>query len=137
MRVVNKKLWAEFRTAGRCEWCLRLCDRREPAHLFSRGSGGPDFRCNLVALGQTRTWQCRCHRLSHAGKSPTQAELLAIAAKREGCLVQDIIDVVCLIRLLPRGLSQARMQVEIAGLGREAAELAARELVGAGVLLEP
>ncbi len=72
-----------FRGNGPCEYCGVWSRDRDPAHIFHRGMGGSDrlnFRRNLVSL-------CRdCHnRHGHEIK-----QLLAIAAKRERCTVEEI-----------------------------------------------
>lgn len=102
MIVRNKPLLAEFRTPGRCEFCGKQCKLREPAHIFSVGAGRLDIRCNLVALGSTSAMACACHSKSHAGQRPTTADLLEIVAKREKCLVSDIVAVKDLLRRMPK-----------------------------------
>lgn len=69
---------APYRTAGRCEWCGVRCRERDPAHIVSRGAGGPTNEANLVAL-------CRdCHTNHHAGLNPTRAELFAVIGRMVG-----------------------------------------------------
>lgn len=102
MIIIDEKLLDEFRTNGRCEWCGFYCQRREAAHIFARGMGGGgrlDIRINLVGLGGPG--ECDCHGSSHRGDAPTQIDLLAIVAQREGRLQDDIEDEIHLLRRSP------------------------------------
>ena len=93
MKIINESLLQVFREKTRCEHCRKQCRQGcDPAHIFSRGAGRVDIHENLVSL-------CRsCHTSSHAGGSPTKAEMLAIAAKREKTTAEKIIDLVNSIR---------------------------------------
>lgn len=87
MKVIDDALLAEFRNRARCEFCQRPCRTGlDPHHLMARGRGSAfrmDLRINLAAL-------CRlCHRRVHAGEI-SQAELLAVVAKREGRDVNEM-----------------------------------------------
>jgi hypothetical protein len=83
--LVDEALLEEFRAKRRCEWCGRkLRHRPQPHHIFSRGAGRLDVRCNLIALGGAA--DCGCHDLVHVGK-PLRRQLLAVAAGREGMTV--------------------------------------------------
>lgn len=99
MKVVNKALLAEFRTAGACEYCKRPCRAREPHHLFTRGAGQLDIRINLIALGSA--FQCTCHRERHDGNI-LHCDMLAVVAARENVLQDHITDVIHLLRRLPK-----------------------------------
>ena len=95
MKIVDKKLLDGFREAWRCEWCDKPtpsgCD---PHHIYSRGAGRLDVRINLIAL-------CReDHQAVHAGKI-SREDLLAIVARREGCLPEDITTAIWLMRADP------------------------------------
>lgn len=98
MKVIDKKLLAEFRTPGPCEFCGIYCKVREPAHIYSVGAGRLDIRENLVALGSTRLFLCTCHSDSHAGCRPTRIDLLEIAARREGTTPEEITEKVYRLR---------------------------------------
>lgn len=93
MRIVCKRLLKEFAAKTRCEFCGRHSSTGlDPAHIWSRGAGRVDVKENLVSL-------CReCHTRSHAGHEPTREQLLAIAAKREGCTPDDITEMVYRLR---------------------------------------
>lgn len=73
-----------YREPGNCEFCGKWCRRREPAHIISRGAGGPSHPLNLVALGSTLTYQCQCHTSHHNGGRPTRLDLLDVVGRREG-----------------------------------------------------
>lgn len=97
MRILDPDMLDRFRSAWRCEWCGRYmptgCD---PAHLFSRGAGGPDAAINLASL-------CRwCHRSSHDGNEPTREQLLRIVAAREGTTPEAIVEEVHRLRRMPK-----------------------------------
>ena len=92
MKVINKKLLAEFRQPGLCELCGKPCpEGRDPAHLLSRGAGRVDIRKNLISAERS------CHALMHNDPSAL-AKAFEIVAAREGCTVQEIIDMVHRIR---------------------------------------
>ncbi len=92
MKVINKALLREFRLMKNCAWCKRRVEECDPAHIYSRGAGRVDVRCNLVNL-------CReCHTRSGAGHSPTRDELLAIAGKRDGKTPDEITEMIYRIR---------------------------------------
>jgi hypothetical protein len=83
----NQTILDMFRHAHNCEWCGRQtpegCD---PAHIISRGAGGPDHPLNLIAL--CRGWHegdfTSCHVRTHQGLEPTASQLFQIVAMREG-----------------------------------------------------
>lgn len=64
-------------TAETCE--ISACPRRatEVRHIKSKGSGGPDLRCNLIAL-------CREHHADAQVYRIPQVDLFRITARREG-----------------------------------------------------
>ena len=134
MKIIQPKLLAAYRLPGPCEYCRKPCKRREPAHLLSRGAGGSDLDCNLVALGSTLHWACPCHTNSHAGKSPTTAELLAVVAARERVAADTIMDVLYFVRRLDKGLSAERIEEALKEPEGAAVVLARKELIQAGVI---
>lgn len=82
-----------FRTPGPCEWCGAWCRRREPAHVVSRGAGGPDMEENLVALGATWPFPlCPCHGRHHGGGVPTRLDLIDTVAKRMRLLPHEVLE---------------------------------------------
>ena len=100
MRIVDEALLETFRQPGPCSWCGRWFPRLDAAHVFAKGLGSGsrlDVTQNLVSL-------CRQdHSMSHAGKSPTRAELLAIVAEREGVSLEDIEVEIFRLRREPKG----------------------------------
>lgn len=97
VRVINDKLLREFRMMGVCAWCNRRFPEVDPAHIYSRGAGRVDIRCNIVNL-------CRkCHTTSGTanegnGQHPNRQDLLEISAKREGMTPDEITETVFRIR---------------------------------------
>lgn len=79
---------ASVRAEGNCAWCCKASRTgHDPAHIFARGLGG--------GHEVTAVWSvvplCRtCHQRSHASGVPSKADMLAIAAKRCKCSVDDI-----------------------------------------------
>ena len=98
MKLIDEALLAEFRTPGRCEFCRKWCEVREPAHIFSRGAGRVDIKENLVSLGSTPNFSCECHYKNHFGGVPTREMLLVVAAAREGTKPDKIRELVYRIR---------------------------------------
>ena len=136
MIVRNNNLLKQYRLAGNCEWCGKHCVRREPAHVVSRGIGGSDIAINLVALGssnESESASCRCHSLSHAGQSPTRAELLELVAQREGFTVEAIEDVIAFFRNLDKYASCWMIDEQLREMSETARMLALRELAEAGI----
>lgn len=88
MIIKDEKVLDLFRGPGVCEWCMRFRYSRDAAHIFARGLGGGhrlDVLENLVSL-------CRdCHQVSHAGKSPTRKDMLALVCKREGVTYEQVL----------------------------------------------
>ena len=84
MKVIHRALLDKFRLMTVCAFCGRRVIECDPSHIYSRGAGRVDIPENIVNL-------CRvCHNDSHAGYEPTRAQLLAIAAKREGTTPEEI-----------------------------------------------
>lgn len=102
MIVKNQKLLDEHKQVGRCLWCNRYFSSLDPAHIFARGMGGGgrlDLRINVCSL-------CReCHTFHHSGHEPTRESLLAMVAKREACLQDDVERVIHLYLRLPKGIT--------------------------------
>ncbi len=134
MKIKNQKLLDEFRTPGPCEYCGKPCKKREPAHIISRGAGGPDFRCNLVALGSTREFACSCHSDNHAGANPNTHDLFRIASRREKTFPMAARMVVDLARRLPKDASPETIKFGISELRTESRKLATKEFKEAGLI---
>lgn len=104
MKILDEALLDEFRTVGRCDVCGRSCLFREPHHIWARGMGGGgrlDVRINLLAVGQSRTYQCFCHGLIHNG-AIKRDDLLLIVARREKTTPGAIRDEINRLRRLDR-----------------------------------
>ena len=140
MKISNKKLLAEFRTSGLCGYCGKNCKVREPAHLISKGSGGSDLRCNLIALGSTLIMECRCHSTSHNANSgnqqhPNPKDLLKKVAQREKVSPEQIRAIVWFIgNRLDKHDSRERIEEKIDNweAGQMVKWIVRRELVEAG-----
>ncbi len=76
------------RSEGNCVWCCKASRTgHDPAHIFARGLGGG----HEVTAAWSVLPMCRaCHQRSHATGVPSREEMLAIAAKRCTCSVDDI-----------------------------------------------
>lgn len=130
MKIVNEILLAEFRTAGRCEWCGAWCRVREPSHLWGRGFGGGtrlDVRINLMGKGSTANFECGCHNAYHAGKIGRN-ELLSVVAAREQCVPDDIEVVIWLLKRLPKDPTPAKLEAEFDEMTSAQIELAIEAL---------
>lgn len=71
MKMVDEDLLDSLRGPGRCEVCKRWCKKREPHHLSAKGQGGAmriDHPWNLLAVGDSKTFQCDCHTRIHSGE---------------------------------------------------------------------
>lgn len=103
MIVIDKAALAAARGRPACE----ACGWRGPvdcAHVFSVGAGEVSTAWNTASI-------CRlCHTKSHAGHSPTTAQLLAIVAKRERLAPADIEAAVQRIRALPKRPTAAEIE---------------------------
>lgn len=130
MKIDNKKLREEIGLKRMCEYCGKpSLNPPDVHHLFSRGAGWVDIRCNLIALDRT------CHQLNHAGKEPMALHLAMKIAEREKIVVADIEAVVMLIRRLPNGASpRLIIQLIVDELSLSAGKLARKELTESGVL---
>ncbi len=92
MKIIDKPLLRRFAGPGVCEHCKRKVSSRDPHHLFGRGMGGGrrfDIPLNLISLCSAFSGGENCHARYHAGQILREM-LLAIVAKREGCLQSDI-----------------------------------------------
>ena len=130
MRFVCEKTLDIYRKGGLCEYCHKPCRAREPNHLIGRGFGGGfrlDVHCNLIALGQTVTWQCRCHMLfHHCGIS--QGEMAAVIAVRERVTSHDLMRVLWWIEALDKHSSRGRIERLLGELDEPCKALAERVL---------
>ena len=100
MIIRDVPLMREFSGPGRCEYCGRVCRKRDAHHVFSRGAGRLDIRINLIGLGTVPPDGCGCHHAYHAGKIP-RCDLLAVVAAREGLLQSDIEAAIYRLRRTP------------------------------------
>jgi hypothetical protein len=131
MRIKNPKLLASFPSPGLCEGCGIPCSSRERHHIFGKGAGGPDLRCNIIMLGDAFTDQCACHAVFHnEGGAVDRFTFLGVVAKREGTTPEAIEDVVNMVRnKLPKNPSEHTIRRAIHELDTLAAVmLAVREL---------
>lgn len=93
MRIVNEPLLEEFRALPECEFCGKPAGNAglDACHIFSRGAGRVDIRCNLLGM----------HRLCHSKteKNPDCKKLLlVIASVREDVMIEDIEPAMMFIR---------------------------------------
>jgi hypothetical protein len=72
------------------------------AHIFSKGAGRVDAMLNLVQVGMDAVRDCDCHHRAHQGRSPSRADMLRIAAIREGVSALLIVETVQAVRACPR-----------------------------------
>ncbi len=124
MKIDNKKLREEIGAKRVCEYCRKSClTPPDVHHLFSRGAGWVDVRCNLIAICRT------CHQLTHAGKEPQPLHLAIVIAEREKVVVVDIETTVQFIRRLDKDASPEAIEYMIQNeLSRRAGLLARKEL---------
>ena len=135
VKIVNHALRREMALPGRCEWCSKLCRKREGAHLWGRGAGASDIRCNMISLGSTPMMQCPCHTNSHSVCKPSRSELLAVVAKRERTTPEAIEEVVNFIRyILPKNATVSVIESAMIDLSDEGRKLAQREFLSAGIM---
>lgn len=79
---------ASVRAEGNCAWCCKASRTgHDPAHVFARGLGGGH---EVTAVWSVVPFCRPCHQRSHASGVPSKADMLAIAAKRCKCSVDDI-----------------------------------------------
>lgn len=136
MRIVNQPLIESFRTPGSCRWCQNPVRMRCAAHIFSKGAGRVDIRCNLVQLGMDPVTDCSCHHDSHMGLAPTFDDLLRLSAEDHKCRPEDIHQVVYFIRRLPKETTARQFRERALELDREARLLAMQEFEGFRHLLD-
>lgn len=74
-RTKDKALLKTLRL-GHCELCGKADMGLQVHHVVSKGSGGPDHRCNLITLCAD------CHTRTHAGRIDRDA-LWRVVARRE------------------------------------------------------
>lgn len=101
-----------FRQAGDCELCYRWFARREPHHIFARGTGSHkrlDLPINLIALGSGPYGGCGCHTWIHSDPSFSPEEklwrCLETVIRREGIVGYsegDLIGVLHTFQRLPK-----------------------------------
>lgn len=69
-----------FRGYGHCFWCKQTA-YRQAAHIIAKGRDN----CNQLDVGFNLAALChRCHMEGHNGKEPTQLDLFALVAARDG-----------------------------------------------------
>lgn len=85
-----------FRTPGRCEICKEFCQRREPHHIRTQGSGGPDHPWNVLGICPAFAGG-ECHTRLHfggltiKGRRMLKEDLFELVSAREGVPVSVII----------------------------------------------
>lgn len=120
MIISSEKTLDLFRTWGRCSWCGKQ-GQREAAHVFACGRSNAnrlDIRINLIALGLgpwAGLYTCTCHVEHHAGRDPTQRDLLAVVAAREGELQDDIERAVRIIQNLDKAARPWQLDAALKG----------------------
>lgn len=127
MRVQNDALRKTFNAKKRCEYCSKgFPQGLDPHHVPTRGAGGSDFRCMLMAV-------CReCHS-TRIDTPEGAAECLAIIATREGVTVEDLVAVHHALLRLPKGCSPWMVAYCCGELSDMQQVLMRRELNEAGV----
>lgn len=97
MRIIDEDALDECRERWRCERCGKPTPSGcEPHHIFTRGAGRLDIRCNLIGL-------CRaCHPEVQEGGKAARDECLLIVARRERMSIEDIEDIVNSLRRRPK-----------------------------------
>jgi len=91
MKIPNRPLRREFALPGYCELCGRYCRKREGHHLW-HCTPELSIRINLISLGSSRLYRCKCHRKIHDGNLPASYVLLVVA-NREKCRVEEIVEI--------------------------------------------
>ncbi len=127
MKIVNQPLIESYRTPGPCRFCGKKVRMRCAAHIFSKGAGRVDIRCNLVQLGMDAVTDCDCHHNSHMGNKPTFDNLLRISAEDHKCRPEDIHQVVYFLRRMPKHLNERQFCEKALELGLEARVLVLTE----------
>ncbi len=134
MKIKSQKVLDSFDSQGLCEGCGIPCSSRERHHIFGRGAGGPDFRCNIIMLGDAFT--CHCHLKFHnSGREEDREIFLIHVARRDVTTPKAIREVVNMVRnKLPGKQSRLAIEREIEKLSVEGMRLAMAELEFVGVL---
>jgi hypothetical protein len=102
MKLVDEAALDRFRGPGLCDWCRKPVRSRDAHHVMTKGAGRVDHPWNTAALCTTFSGGDNCHATFHDGNI-LRADLMAVVAKREGVLQDDIEGLVYLIRRLPKG----------------------------------
>jgi hypothetical protein len=115
MIITDEVLLDEFRTPGHCELCGCKVRRREPHHIFTKGSGRLDVRLNLLAVCPIFSCGCNCHYQEHFYSRYTRLELIAIAAKREGVPTDTAEAILHTLRRLPKDATDEQISRALSG----------------------
>ena len=114
MKIKRPAILSSFPSPGLCESCGVPCSSRERHHIFSRGAGGPDLPINIIMLGDAFTGHCACHIKFHGnGLKRFRLQFLDVVAKREQTTVEAIVDVICLVRRLPKDATEETVRAAI------------------------
>ena len=79
-RIKNPELVREYRQTY-CQYCGVMGVKLGNHHIFSRGSGGPDAKWNLITLCELKFGGQSCHDRAQQYKIP-RIELLLIKVKQ-------------------------------------------------------
>ena len=79
-RIKNPELVREYRQTY-CQYCGVMGVKLGNHHIFSRGSGGPDAKWNLITLCELKFGGQSCHDRAQQYKIP-RIELLLIKARQ-------------------------------------------------------
>ena len=119
MKLIDPEVLRMFREKTTCEFCGRPCpDGCDPHHFWrKRGMGGGsriDHPLNLISLcrGYYRGKWVSCHDDAEAGRI-TKYDLLALVARREGVLQDEIITALEGIRRLSKWASPEEVEALI------------------------
>jgi hypothetical protein len=125
MKILNPALRKEFAQPGRCELCSLYCKKREGHHLWHR-TPEITIRINLIALGSTRLFCCRCHRKIGVGQIPV-SRVLETVAIRENCWPEEITEIMHWMRRLVKP-TPGELATALEELSDGARAIAVREL---------
>lgn len=140
MRIENKRLLREFAKATRCDFCGRHTQGCDPAHLWSRGAGRLDIRCNLMSLcrglvidksGRISSW-VSCHQDYDGGLIPKET-MIGKKATIIGYSAADIEHVVLVLKRLPKDPRRDQVKEELRFMSKGGRALMVEELKEAGV----
>jgi len=134
MRILNRELQREFATPGRCELCGVMCAAREGHHLRSR-SPEITVRINLISLGSSAQFQCKCHHDIH-WNGRGKADCVVKVCVREKCTLGDRDRVMELIWRAPKASPRAWFEAEATEWSRSALALLRRTLDEANITEE-